>query len=129
MIDYLFWWSILSAVLNVILLVFSVWQLFEARSQKEKAKAQIKVWMQDANGLSESLGKIIKDIENNKYSSTTDIRNAIWAIQSCASATYQSLYEERCITEKEYKERQKKIADLTERQLNEQMVLGKKIEK
>jgi hypothetical protein len=85
--------------------------------------------MQDANGLSESLGKIIKDIEDNKYSSATDIRNAIWAVQSCASAIYQSLYEERCITEKEYKEKQKKLADLIERQRNEQMILGKKIEK
>lgn len=127
MTDYLSWWSIASSLLNVILLAFAIWQLAEGKKQKEKANAQIKIWMQDANGISNALMRIFQDIKEDKYSSPKDICNAIWAVQSSAFAIYQSLYEERCITEKEYKERQKRLSDALEKAQNEQKILNKNI--
>jgi uncharacterized protein YoxC len=100
---------------TIISVLIAFWQFFENRSQKEKLKAQVKVWMQDANGISLGLKRIVRDNINKKYSSTDDVCNAVWAVESSASALYQSLYEERCVTEEEYKARQKKFADFVEK--------------
>lgn len=112
--DFFFWWSVISTVISIILLCISIWQYLSSRYQEEKNKAQIKVWMQDANGLSVSLNRIVIDNVQKRYSSTNDVCNAVWAIQATAFSLYQSLYEERCVSEKEYKERQKKISDKLE---------------
>ena len=110
--DFLFWWSVVSTILGVLLLCFSIWQYKEGENQKEKIKAQVKVWMQQANGLQQSLNRVVNDNLNKRYSSTDDVCNTIWAIERSAFSLYQSLYEERCVTEEEYKEHQNQIASV-----------------
>ena len=112
--EFLFWWSVISTIVGVVLLCCSIWQYFQSRNERDKANAQVKVWMNDANGISAALSRIVADNLANRYSSTNDVCNAVWAIQSSSFALYQSLYEERCISEKEYKERQKRISDRLE---------------
>ena len=72
--------------------------------------------MQDANGIHQALQRIVSDNLNKRYSTTDDVCNAIWAIHAATFALYQSLYEERCITEEEYKEGQKKISEMIQAQ-------------
>jgi len=114
--DFFFWWSVVSTILSIILLCFSIWQYQKGQNQEEKIKAQVKVWMQDANGLSIGLKRIVGDNLAKRYSTTNDVCNAIWGVEASAFALYQSLYEERCVTEEEYKARQKKVADILETQ-------------
>jgi len=118
--SFLLWWSIISTVLGVAFLCFSIWQYKDGKNQSEKIRAQVKVWMQEANGLSEALKRIVSDNLAKRYSTTDDVCNTVWALQISAFSLYQSLYEERCVTEKEYKERQKKIADMIDKQQEEQ---------
>jgi hypothetical protein len=110
-LDFLSWWSIISTILNIIFLIVAIWQYFEGQKQKERNNAQVKVWMNDANGIHVSLLRIVHDNLAKRYSSTDDIANTIWAIASNAFSLYQSLYEERAVTEKEYKERQKEMME------------------
>lgn len=112
--DIFFWWSIISTLIGLILALVSIWQYWSSRSQKEKMKAQVKVWMQDANGISQALNRIVSDNLYKRYSSTNDVCNSVWAVQSSAASLYQSLYEERCVTEEEYKQRQRKLSDYIE---------------
>jgi uncharacterized protein YoxC len=113
---FTFWWSIVSTILGVVFLCTSIWQFLEARNSDDKLKSQVKVWMQHAHGISEGLTKIVQDNLTGRYSTTNDVCNAVWSVQSSAFALYQSLYEERCVTEEEYKERQKRIAERVEAQ-------------
>lgn len=113
--NFSFWWSIVSTILGIILLCVSIAQYYKNRNQEEKIKAQVKVWMQDANRISLALKKIVSDNLAKRYSSTNDVCNAVWAVESSTFALFQSLYEERCVTEEEYKARQKKIADEIEK--------------
>ncbi|MES2087385.1 MAG: hypothetical protein V4467_00125 [Patescibacteria group bacterium] len=113
--EFIFWWSVVSTILSVILLCASVWQYSKAQNQEEKTKSQVKVWMQDASGLSQALSRIVSDNLSGRYHSTNDVCNAIWAVHASAFALYQSLYEERCVTEEEYKERQKAMMEKTEK--------------
>lgn len=112
--DIVFWWSVISTIVGVLLLVISIWLFWKSKYQEEKTKAQVKVWMQDANGISIALQRIIIDNLGKRFSSTNDVCNAVWAVQASAFSLYQSLYEERCVTEKEYKERQKKLMEKVE---------------
>ena len=116
-----FWWSVVSTIIGIALLCFSIWQYKENKNQEGKTKAQIKIWMQEANGLSQALQRVVSDNLTGRYSSTNDVCNSIWALQISAFSFYQSLYEERCVTEKEYKERQKKIADVLDNKQIEQL--------
>lgn len=112
-----FWWSIVTTILSILFLIVSIWQYFEGLKQKERNTAQVKVWMQGANGVSLSLQRIVQDNLSKRYSSTNDVCNAVWAVHANAFSLYQSLYEERSITEKEYKEQQKElIAELRKKQ-------------
>jgi hypothetical protein len=114
-IDFFFWWSIISTIFGGIFLVLSIWQYWKSESEKGKNNAQVKVWMQEANGLSQALQRIISDNLAGRYSTPNDVCNSIWALQISAFSLYQSLYEERCVTEEEYKTRQRKIGDLLEK--------------
>lgn len=67
--------------------------------------------MQDANGVHWGLQRIVQDNLDKRYSSTNDMANAVWATDSSAFALYQSLYEERCVTEKDYTQEQKEIRE------------------
>jgi len=108
---FTFWWSVISTIIGVILLCVTLWQTKAARDEKKRSNSQVKIWMQDANGISLAMQRIIRDNLDGRYSSTNDIANAVFALQTAAFALYQSLYEERCVTEKEYKEQQKKIQE------------------
>ncbi|MDD5032855.1 MAG: hypothetical protein PHC85_01945 [Candidatus Pacebacteria bacterium] len=119
--NFLFWWSIVSTFIGVILLCFSIWQYKDGKNQSGKIRAQVKVWMEQANGLSLALQRIVADNLSKRYSTTNDVCNAVWALQISAFSLYQSLYEERCVTEEEYKARQKKIADMVEAKQSEQI--------
>ena len=109
--DFFFAWSIFSTFLSLIFLIATIWQFLEGRKQKERNTAQVKIWMQDANGVSQSLVRVVQDNLQKRYTSTNDVCNAVWAIQANVFALYQSLYEERCVTEKEYKKQQKELMD------------------
>lgn len=109
--DFAFWWSVISTVLSVIFLGISIWQVVEGRKQKERSNAQVKIWMQDANGITQGLARIIRDNNEGRFSTTNDVCNAIWALHSCSFALYQSLYEERTITEDEFRKQQKDILE------------------
>ncbi len=124
--DIFFWWSIISTIIGLGLLCFSIWQYKEGLGKEEKIIAQVKVWMQEANGLQQALQRIVSDNLTGRYSSTNDVCNTIWALQISAFSLYQSLYEERCITEKEYKEHQNKIADVLQTKQIEDLKKGVK---
>lgn len=109
--DFFLWWSVVTTILSLIFLGVSIWQIVEGRKQKERSNAQVKIWMQDAAGVSQGLQRIIRDNIDKRYSTTDDISNAIWALQACAFSIYQSLYEERAVTEKEFKERQQRLEE------------------
>ncbi len=115
--DFFFWWSVVSTVIGIGLLCISIWQTLEAKNAAKRSIAQVKIWMQEANGLQIGLTRIVQDNLDKRYSTTSDIANAIWTLQSSAFSLYQSLYEERSITEEEYKQQQRELlTELKKRQ-------------
>lgn len=62
--------------------------------------------MQDANGIHWAMMRIVQDNLDKRYSSTSDIANSVYSLDSSIFALYQSLYEERCIDEEDYKKEQ-----------------------
>lgn len=104
--NIIFWWSVISTVLSVVFLGVSIWQIVDGRKQKERSNAQVKIWMQDANGIVQGLARMIQI----NYSTTEDIKNSIYTLHASAFALYQSLFEERAVTEEEFREQQKQIA-------------------
>lgn len=115
-LDIFDWWSIVSTILNVILVCFSIWQYLQAENQKTRTKSQIKIWMQDAKGIVTAL----KRVQSARHSKTSDACNSISMIESSANAMYQSLYEERVVKEEDYQETEKKKADIvTEQEIQE----------
>ena len=115
--DFFFWVSILTTIISLLLLCFSIVQYLAALHEKKKGDAQVKIWMQDANGLYEAMGSISVNCYPStnsplpRYSSVPDVGMAIYSLRSTAQALYQSLYEERCVTEEEYKAQKKQLAD------------------
>lgn len=107
--DIFFWWSVISTLIGVILLIVSVWQYLSARNSDERKRAQVKIWMQDANGVQLGLQRMIQDNLASRYTSTNDMANSAWTLHASAFALYQSLYEERCVTEDEYKKQQQEF--------------------
>ncbi len=81
------------------------------RKEKERRNAQVKIWMQQANGISIALQRIIQDRWQGLYSSLKDVVNTVHAVEASANSLFQSLYEERTITEDEYKEEQKRFRE------------------
>jgi hypothetical protein len=118
---FFFWWSVVSTVIGILLLCFSLWQVKSAIDERRRNAAQVKIWMQDANGIQNSLQRVVIDNLGKRYGTTDDMANTIWSLQATAFALYQSLYEERCITEEEYKEMQR---ELREHVRNQQTMLG-----
>ncbi len=110
--DFLFWWSVISTALSVIFLGVSIWQIVDGRKQKERSNAQVKIWMQDANGIVQGLSRIIQI----KYSTVEDIKNSAYVLHASAFALYQSLFEERAVTEDEYKQQQKEFMEQLKKQ-------------
>jgi hypothetical protein len=115
---FLFWWSVISTIIAIATTFASVWllcisikQAGQAESERNRKKDQVKIWMQHADGVSMGLKRIVKDNLDKRYSSTKDIANAVFALEASAFALRQSLYEERCVTEPEYKLQQKEIME------------------
>lgn len=103
------WISTVSLIVNVILIVISVGLAVDTWKERERRNSQVKIWMEQANGVNQGLQRIIQDKWNNLYSSINDITNAVHSVHASAFSLYQSLYEERVLTEKEYKEHAMKI--------------------
>lgn len=101
--------STVSLIINVILIVISVGLAVDAWKERERRNCQVKIWMEQANGVNQGLQRIIQDKWNNLYSSINDITNAVHSVHASAFSLYQSLYEERVLTEKEYKDHAMKI--------------------
>ena len=115
---FLFWWSVVSTIIAIATTVGGVWLLCKsikqaevAESEKNRKKDQVKIWMQHADGVSLGLKRIVRDNIDGRYSSTKDIASAVFALEASAFALRQSLYEERCVTEPEYKQQQKEIME------------------
>jgi high-affinity Fe2+/Pb2+ permease len=113
--DFFFWSSIIMTVISLILVGFSIWQYLSVQSEKKKGDAQVKIWMQSAQGLDTALRTISVNTMNHastrQYSSVNDVGMAIFALAENAQALYQSLYEERCVTEEEYTTQQREIGN------------------
>lgn len=109
--------EIVSISINVVLIAISFGLTVATWKERQRRNSQVKIWMETANGLHMALARIIQDKWNNLYSSVHDVTNAVNAVHASAFSLYQSLYEERVLTEREYKERQKKIWEKTDRDL------------
>lgn len=118
--ELIFWWSIASTILNVGLLLISAWLISADKEREKRKNSQVKIWQQDANGLSQSLKRMVRDVHDGLYSSTQDMANSIWALEAVAFSLYQSLYEERCVTDEEYKDLQKEFAEIWKKSQNSQ---------
>ncbi len=103
-------WTNISTLLNFILVCFSIWQIQEAKKEEAKRKSQVKIWQQSANGISQALKRIVVDVNTNLYTSVHDVCNAVWSVEASVFALYQSLYEERVVSEKEYKQQQEEFS-------------------
>jgi Rps23 Pro-64 3,4-dihydroxylase Tpa1-like proline 4-hydroxylase len=131
----LFWWSVVSTIIAIATTIGGVWllcisikQTSQAESEKNRKKDQVKIWMQDANGVTQGLTRIVQDNLDKRYSSTNDMANAVWAIQAAAFALYQSLYEERCVTEEEYRQSQIELRNELKKQQSKGNLLNNKPE-
>lgn len=109
--------TVLSLVINVLLIIISVALTVIAWKDKKNNKSQVKIWMEQANGIQNALQRVISDKWQGNYSTINDITSAIWSVHASAFSLYQSLYDERVTTEKEYKERQAQIKDKIEKEL------------
>jgi hypothetical protein len=114
--SFLFWWSVISTIIAIATTIGSVWllcisikQATQAESEKNRKKDQVKIWMQHAEGISKGMRRIVNCNLDSRYSSVKDVANSIFALEASAFALRQSLYEERCVTEQEYKQQQKKL--------------------
>ena len=89
--DIFFWISVITTILSVILTVIAIWQYKNGQSQADRIKAQVKIWMQDANGISQGMKRIVSDNLAGRYHSTNDVCNAIWGLEATAFSLYQGL--------------------------------------
>lgn len=119
-------YSVVSTVIGVILLIVSVGLTVKTWLDSKNKKVQVKIWMQDANGISNALQRVVSDNLEGRYSSTKDMGNTIWSIQAMAFALYQSLYEERCLSEKEFIAEQKEVRAKSKKLLDEDLKLARK---
>lgn len=107
--DFFTWFSIVSLIINVVLIVYSYGLYIASKKEKESRNAQVKIWMQYANGITHGLQRITANFLENLWTKKEDITGAVHSMEAVSFSLYQSLYEERVISEDEYKEEQKKI--------------------
>jgi hypothetical protein len=105
----LFWWSIISTIIGIILTVISIGLAVYSWKEARGKKDQVKIWQHQANGISVGLSRIVSDVHQGLYTDKKDVTSAIWAMQMQAFSLYQSLYEERTVSEKEYARRQQEM--------------------
>lgn len=115
--DFFFWVSMLMTLISLLVIGFSIWQYMAAEMERKKGDAQVKIWMQDANGIVDGLRTVavnclsIGAVTSTKYSTVNDVGMAVYSFASYAQALYQSLYEERCVTEEEYRAQQRELGE------------------
>jgi len=113
--QFTFWFSVVAALLDVLLLTWGVWQA--ASSQKDKEvqlkekelhKSQVKIWQHFANGINHNLLMIWQAASSKKLDKLKPVEfgEIIKGIQSSTHALYTSLMEERLFTDEEIKQRQ-----------------------
>ena len=107
--DFTFWWSVVSTIISIVLAGFSIWQYAKSKNQQEVHISQVKVWMQQANGLCQALQRIVRANKEIEFTKVSDLIHTLNAIEATSFALYQSLYEERCVIETEYREEQKQM--------------------
>ncbi|QHO63151.1 hypothetical protein [Candidatus Chazhemtobacterium aquaticus] len=122
-------WTIFTTVFGIISVGINIWQFSAARKDAEHKKSQVKIWQQDANGISTGLRRIVVDVNNNMYSAVKDVANAVWTLEASAFSLYQSLYEERLVTEEEYKARQKEFEENLKKQQGINVAQDEKVKK
>ena len=118
--------AIITTMLSIGFLCWDIWQLATVRKNKEQKNSQVKIWHQEANGISQSLFKVYQDAENGKYSSVKDLSSTISAIQMNAQSLYQSLYEERVFDEETYKKEAMQTHEKVKETFNKQYFTPKK---
>lgn len=101
------WWSIISTVIGVVLLVWDVYLLGESKKEKEIHKSQVKIWQHYANGISNSS----LNLGSTKFDSTSDLQEAIKVLQTVSFYLYKSLNEERLFSDEEVKQQQIKTQE------------------
>ncbi len=104
--DLLFWWSIVSTILSVLLLMWDVYQFGENRRTKDIHTSQVKIWQHFANGINNGMMEINDGLDKGKFSSTQDVQIAIKSVLPETYALYKSLNEERLFSEEEIKNQQ-----------------------
>lgn len=120
--DFFFWASIITTIFSVVLGGYSLSQYLSVEYERRKGDAQVKIWMENANGIHQGLRTIsincidTQDPDFPKYSTVRDVGMAIYALAESAKTLYQSLYEERCVTEDQYAAQQKEIGEAMHRQ-------------
>jgi hypothetical protein len=107
-----FWWSVIATAIGLVIAGVTIWQISSSRSEAKRKKDQVKIWQQDAHGISQALRRIVEDTDRGKYTGKKDVANAVWSVESAAFSLYQSLYEERAVTEEEYKQRQREFFEM-----------------
>lgn len=97
-----FWWSIISTISALLLLIWDVWQLSASRKEKGIHKSQVKLWQHHANSI--SIGLLL--IQQGQFENPDAMKVSVGAMQNVAQSLYKSLNEERFFTEDELKEQQ-----------------------
>lgn len=106
----IFWWSVISTILALLFLGWDIWQFSSSRKdkdvfekEKDRHKAQVKIWQHYANGLSNSLLNISGTVPGSGFTSVNDVQQSIKALQTVSFYLYKSLMEERLFTDDEVK--------------------------
>lgn len=118
-------------LIAIISLGFNVWQLAINKGEKDRHNSQVKIWQRHAEGIDYGLKNILSRTADYDFSSVKDVKNSVFAIESSAFSLSRSLYEERTITEEEYREEEKKNreiarADFFAPQLKQEKEVGEK---
>lgn len=109
--------EVVSLIANIILIIVGVGLTIANWKADKRSKSQVKIWMEQANGVHISLNRIVIDKWNGLYSNINDVVNAVWVVQASAFSLYQSLYEERVLTEKMYIKEQLEQREFIKKQL------------
>src|SRR3989344_1098417 len=94
------WWSIVSTIIGIGLLVWAIYERIGATKDRADIKASIRNWQHQAKGLSSAISRL-------KYSCLSKDDNAVWglfsdkkdvgisldALHSVSESMAQSLYE------------------------------------
>lgn len=111
--------SALSIVINVILIVISVALVVASFKERARRNAQVKIWQQNAQGINAGLRNILTNVNRGFFSDIHAIANVVDSLEPVTFSLYWSLYEERSLTEREYKESQRKMRERYEKQIEE----------